>query len=300
MSERLTRLFPLWAAALAACALWQPQWWAPAKVAIVPLLALVMFAMGLSLTWGHFRAILARPGIVLLGVGLQFLIMPAAAYLIGQGLGLATAHLAGLVLVGSSAGGTASNVICYLARGNVALSVLMTLTSTLAAVAATPLLTWVYLHQQVPVPATSMLLSIGQIVVLPLAAGVACNTWMGRHIAPLRRSGPLVASLAIAVIIAIIVALNRETLLQAGAPVMLAVVLHNLTGLALGYWIPALFGLDPVTRRTLAIEVGMQNSGLSVALAVEYFSPAAALPGALFSLWHNLSGSLLAGWWRRR
>ncbi len=300
MTERLLRFFPLWAAAPAALAFWRPEPWIGLKAAIVPLLALVMFAMGLSLTWGHFRAVLARPGLVLLGVGLQFLVMPAAAFLIGRALRLPTDHLAGLVLVGSSAGGTASNVICYLARGNVALSVLMTLTSTLAATVATPALTWAYLHQQVPVPAISMLLSIGQIVVLPVIVGVACNTWLERWTAPLRHGGPLMAGVAIAVIIAIIVALNRTSLADAGGLVLLAVLLHNLSGLACGYGVAALLGCDETTRRTLAIEVGMQNSGLSVALAIQYFSTAAALPGALFSLWHNISGSLLASWWRRR
>lgn len=259
-----------------------------------------MFAMGLTLTWEHFRAVLRRPVIVLLGVGLQFLVMPAAAFAIAKILQLPQAQLVGMILVGSSAGGTASNVICYLARGNVALSVLMTLTSTLAAIGATPGLTWLYLHQSIPVPTGAMLRSIVEIVVAPVLGGVLLNTCLGARLTRIHGLLPLLAALAIAVIIAIIVALNRSPLAGAGFLILLAVMLHNLSGLVCGYGIATLLGLDETTRRTLAIEVGMQNSGLSVALAIQYFSTAAALPGALFSLWHNISGSLLASWWQRR
>ncbi|HEB77463.1 MAG TPA: bile acid:sodium symporter family protein [Methylothermaceae bacterium] len=300
MTGRLLQAFPVWAAALAALAYWRPAPWTGLKPAIVPLLALVMFAMGLTLTWEHFRAVLRRPVIVLLGVGLQFLVMPAAAFAIAKILQLPQAQLVGMILVGSSAGGTASNVICYLARGNVALSVLMTLTSTLAAIGATPGLTWLYLHQSIPVPTGAMLRSIVEIVVAPVLGGVLLNTCLGARLTRIHGLLPLLAALAIAVIIAIIVALNRSPLAGAGFLILLAVMLHNLSGLVCGYGIATLLGLDETTRRTLAIEVGMQNSGLSVALAIQYFSTAAALPGALFSLWHNISGSLLASWWQRR
>ncbi|HHJ38660.1 MAG: bile acid:sodium symporter [Methylothermaceae bacteria B42] len=299
MTSRLILGFPLGAILVSAWAWFQPEIFQPFKPAIVPLLAIVMLTMGLTLTWDHFRQILRNPAIVFIGVGIQFLIMPAAAFFLGKIFGLSPAELTGMVLVGSSAGGTASNVICYLAKGNVALSVLMTLTSTLLAVVATPALTYLYLHQNVPVPAGDMLLSILKIVLLPVLAGVFLNTWLGGHIKKLHTGLPLLSSAAIIFIIAIIVALNQSTIAGVGLLTLAAVILHNLCGLACGYGLTALLGYDPATRRTIAIEVGMQNSGLSVALAVKYFSTAAALPGALFSLWHNISGALLASYWRR-
>jgi len=299
VTARLIQWFPLWAAPLIVWAWFQPAPWSDGKPAIVPLLVVIMFCMGLTLNWSHFRSVLQKPGLVLLGVGLQYLVMPLAAFILSLVFHLEAAESAGMILVGSSAGGTASNVICYLARGNVALSVLMTLSSTLLAIAATPLLTLLYLHQTVPVPALQMLYSLLEIVLLPLLAGIILNTCLNSWIRRIRPLLPLAATLAIAVIIAIIIALNHDSLTRAGPTVIAAVMLHNLCGLLAGYGFPALLGYDRTLCRTVAIEVGMQNSGLSVALAIKYFSPAAALPGALFSLWHNLSGTLLAAHWRR-
>lgn len=204
-----------------------------------------------------------------------------------------------MVLVGACAGGTASNVICYLARGNVALSVLMTLLSTLCAVILMPLLTWIYLNQMVSVPVWDMLQSIVLMVLLPVLAGTLVNSGLEDRLSKVRTVFPLLSSAAIVVIIAIIIGLNQTNLSRAALPALLAVGLHNLLGLAVGYWIVRWMRYDEVIARTVSIEVGMQNSGLSVALAVHYFSSLAALPGALFSVWHNLSGSLLAHYWRR-
>jgi len=295
----LTSLFPLWAVLASVLAYAAPQLLVPWKPAIVPLLGLVMFGMGMTLTWTSFAEVLRRPAVVLLGTLLQFLIMPAAAWLVGMVLGLPPMIAAGLVLVGSCPGGTASNVVCYLARGDVALSITLTTLSTLLAVLATPALTLLYAGAQVPVPAGLMIVSIAKIVLLPVAAGLILNQIAGEKLASAKHLFPLLSVAAIVVIIAIIVALNHEHLAGMGPAVAVAVVLHNGIGLASGFWVPRLLGHDERTCRTLAIEVGMQNSGLGVALAVKYFSAAAALPGALFSIWHNLSGSLLAGWWRR-
>ena len=299
MISLLTSLFPLWAVLASVLAYAAPQLLVPWKPAIVPLLGLVMFGMGMTLTWTSFAEVLRRPAVVLLGTLLQFLIMPAAAWLVGMVLGLPPMIAAGLVLVGSCPGGTASNVVCYLARGDVALSITLTTLSTLLAVLATPALTLLYAGAQVPVPAGLMIVSIAKIVLLPVAAGLILNQIAGEKLASAKHLFPLLSVAAIVVIIAIIVALNHEHLAGMGPAVAVAVVLHNGIGLASGFWVPRLLGHDERTCRTLAIEVGMQNSGLGVALAVKYFSAAAALPGALFSIWHNLSGSLLAGWWRR-
>jgi BASS family bile acid:Na+ symporter len=226
--------------------------------------------------------------------------MPLAGWLCAVMLGLPPQLLVGIVLVGTCPGGTASNVICYLANGDVALSITLTLVSTLLAVVATPLLTLFYAGRVVPVPAFDMLLSILQVIVVPVVLGVLVNRVLRRRTAALQGFFRAVSVLSIVVIIAIIVALNREQLATAGAGLAIAVMVHNGAGLLGGYWLPRWLGRDGRECRTLAIEVGMQNSGLAVALAVKYFSATAALPGALFSVWHNLSGSLLAAWWSRQ
>lgn len=300
MITRLIQLFPVWAVVLSVIAYQQPQLFTPLREAIVPLLSIVMFGMGLTLTPANFAEVLSRPRLVAIGVGLQFGAMPLAAWLIGYALGLPPALLAGLVLVGACPGGTASNVICYLARGDVALSITLTTVSTLVAVLLTPALTWLYVGQTVPVPVVAMLWSICTIVLLPVAGGVLINRVAHDRLGPARQVFPLISVMAIVLIIAVIVALNVENLARIGLAVTAAVMLHNLAGLASGYGISRLLGCGRREARTIAIEVGMQNSGLGVALAVKYFSAVAAVPGALFSVWHNLSGSVLAGWWSRR
>jgi BASS family bile acid:Na+ symporter len=203
------------------------------------------------------------------------------------------------VLVGSCPGGTASNVITYLAGGAVALSITLTAISTALSAVATPTLTWLLVGKSVPVPVASMLRDIVVIVLLPVALGVVANRLGGDRLRPLRASAPLVSVFAIAIIIAIIVARNHDTLGTVGPLVVLAVATHNSLGLLTGYAGARLLKLDEAECRTIAIEVGMQNSGLGVVLATRYFSPLAALPGAVFSVWHNLSGSALAAWWSR-
>ncbi|MGB5834225.1 MAG: bile acid:sodium symporter family protein, partial [Thiohalocapsa sp.] len=297
---RITTLFPLWALLFSGLAVWRPDWFLGAKPAIVPLLGLVMFGMGMTLTWRSFAEVLRKPRRIGLGIGLQYLVMPLAAWIIGLALGLPPELMAGLVLVGACPGGTASNVVCFLARGDLALSITLTTASTLFAIVATPWLTWLYVGQQVPVPVMQMLVSIFKIVLLPVGLGVVVNTIAGRRLAPIQHLFPLLSVASIVFIIAIVVALNRGNLAQTGALVVLAVALHNGVGLAAGYWIGLFTTHDRRTARTLAIEVGMQNSGLAVALAIKYFAAAGALPGALFSIWHNLSGSLLAAYWSRR
>jgi BASS family bile acid:Na+ symporter len=293
------KLFPLWAplAALLGFLFAGPlSGW---DHAIVPMLTVVMLCMGLTLTPRDFVAVGKYRFAFLVGMALQFTVMPLAALLIALLFRLGPELTVGLVLVGSVAGGTASNVICYLARGDVALSITLTTVSTLLAVFLTPALTWLYVGQTVPVPVAAMLMSILKIVLLPVAGGVLINRLTHDRLQPLRHVFPLISVTAIVFIIAVIVALNRDSMAGIGFAAASAVVTHNLVGLAAGYGVSRLFTCDRRTARTLAIEVGMQNSGLGVALAIKYFSAAAAVPGALFSVWHNLSGSLLAGWWAR-
>ncbi len=300
MIATATTLFPVWALAASAAAWLWPAPFVALKPAIVPLLGVVMFGMGATLTTASFAEALRRPGTVALGVALQYLVMPAAGWAAATLAGLPPALAAGLILVGSCPGGTASNVICYLARGDVALSITLTAVSTLLAAWATPLLTWLWAGARVEVPVAAMMRDTAAIVLVPVALGVLANTLWHRRLARVRRAMPLVSVAAIALIIAIIVALTRERLAAVGPALAAAVALHNALGLALGYAAARILGLERRLARTLAIEVGMQNSGLGVALAAKHFGALAALPGALFSVWHNLTGSALAAWWSRR
>ncbi len=297
MTKFLTSLFPLWALAAAGAAWLWPGPFAQARPAIVPLLGVIMLSMGMTLTMQDFAQVIKKPRAVTAGVALQYLFMPFSAWLISIALHLPPALLAGMVLTGACPGGTASNVICFLAKGDVALSITLTACSTVLSVAATPFLTWLYAGQTVPVPAASMFVSILKIVLVPVAAGVLINTLAGSRIRAFKQILPLLSVASIVFIIGIVVALNHTTIASTGPAAAAAVMLHNLSGLAAGYWLTLLAGWDRRTCRTIAIEVGMQNSGLSVALAMKYFSATAALPGAVFSLWHNLSGSMLASWW---
>lgn len=300
MSNRGVIFFPIGALLLSLIAYFNPAPFTHVKGTIIPLLALVMFFMGMTLTWQHFKQALKQPLIILLTISIQFIFMPLFAYLLANALQLSEAHTIGLVLVGCSAGGTASNVICYLAKGNVALSILMTMASTLCAVIAMPLLSYIYLSQSVAVPVTDMMRSILLIVFLPVVTGTAINSFLGRYLIRVQGLFPLFSSVAIALIIAIIVALNQHNFASLSWAVLAAVVLHNMLGMGVGYFIPRLLKYDTAICRTVSIEVGMQNSGLSVALAMKYFSVAAALPGAMFSIWHNISGSTIASYWRQK
>lgn len=299
MINRIVNLFPLWAIMLSGIAFFIPEYFSAQKNIIVPLLAVIMFCMGLTLTVSDFKAVIKKPKVIAITVLLQFLLMPLFAYVISLMLELPIDLMTGMILVGASAGGTASNVICYLAKGNVALSILMTVVSTLCAVILMPVLTFLYLEQTVPVPVEKMLYSLLNIVLLPVFMGTLINSVFAHRLLIVQPFFPLLSSFSIVLIIAIIVALNQDNLRQLALPVLFAVFLHNALGLMVGYFIPRLLKYDKRTCRTICIEVGMQNSGLSVALAIKYFSVTAALPGVLFSIWHNLTGSLLAFIWRR-
>lgn len=292
-----TLLFPVWALIISVVAYCFPDVFTGLKSMIIPLLMLVMLGMGLTLTWRDFRQVWCYRKIVSVGVAIQFTIMPIAAWLIALALGLSQAHMIGMMLVGATAGGTASNVMAYLAKGNLAISVSMTLISTLIAVFMLPFLTWLFLGQSVDVPAVSMLSTLLKIIVMPVAAGMILNYFLKRYISTFTPWFSLFSMAAILLIIAIVVALNKGNLVSTAWLVAIAVVLHSLIGLSSGYSVTRLMGYDSVIARTIAIEVGMQNSGLSVALALKYFNATSALPGALFSIWHNLSGALFAAYW---
>lgn len=261
---------------------------------INPLLGLVMFGMGLTLRPVDFSLVLRRPLPVLLGVAAQYVLMPLIALVVVFLLRLPPELAAGVILVGCAPGGTASNVVSYLARGDVALSVAMTSVSTLLAPVLTPLLTLWLAGQYMPLDGGAMAWSIVKIVLLPVVAGLAARLLLPRLVERALPVLPWLSVAAISLIVAIVVSASADRIAAAGLLVLVAVALHNGLGLALGYLVGVLTRQPVAVRRTTAIEVGMQNSGLAAGLAAQYMNPLAALPGAVFSVWHNLSGAVFA------
>jgi len=300
MLATLTRLFPIWALLLSAAAYFSPGSFTLFGPYITSLLTLIMLCMGVTLTLDDFKRIVKRPAPVAAGIVLHYLVMPLAAWLIAKLLRMPPDLTAGMVLVGSVASGTASNVMIYLSRGDVALSITISTLSALVSVVATPLLTALYVDASIHVQVGPMLMSIVQIVVAPIVVGLLINIFCGKLVRRVEPFLPLISMAAILLIIATVVGGSQSHIASVGVVVLFGVILHNGVGLLGGYWGGRLLGFEESICRTLAIEVGMQNSGLAAALGKLYFTPLAALPGALFSVWHNLSGSMLAGFWRGR
>ncbi|CAB3797473.1 ketopantoate/pantoate/pantothenate transporter PanS [Paraburkholderia fynbosensis] len=300
MLARVTRLFPLWAVLVSIAAYFSPTSFAGISPHVTTLLTIIMLAMGVTLSVADFQRVFTRPAPVIAGIVLHYLVMPLAAWVIAKALRMPPDLTAGMVLVGSVASGTASNVMIYLARGDVALSVTISALSTLVGVFATPLLTRLYVDASIAVDVHGMLMSILQIVALPIVVGLIVNRLFNKTVRKIEPVLPLISMVAILLIIGAVVGGTQKSIASVGLLVMLGVVLHNGIGLLGGYWGGRLLGFDEAVCRTLAIEVGMQNSGLAATLGKLYFTPIAALPGALFSVWHNLSGSLLAGYWAGR
>jgi len=268
---------------------------------IVPLIQIIMFGMGTALSVGDFTRVLSMPWPVFVGLVLQYLVMPLSGWSLTQVFGFEGAVAAGIILVGSAPGGVASNVITYLARGNVALSVTMTACSTLASPVMTPLAMKILAGQYVPVSFTEMMVSIVKMIILPIAAGLVVNRVLHGRAAWMKSALPLVSMGAICFIIAIITSLSRDKLLQVGMALIAAVAIHNAVGYLLGYWGARLAGLVEADCRTVAIEVGLQNAGMASGLAISVLKSAeAALAPAIFGPWMNVSGSILASWWRAR
>ncbi|GAB6066151.1 bile acid:sodium symporter family transporter [Aquifex pyrophilus] len=266
---------------------------------IVPLLTLIMLSMGLTLTPEDFRNILRKPFAVFYGALLQFTVMPLSAYLLSKLFKLSPELFVGVVLVGSAPGGTASNLITYLSRGDLSYSISMTTVSTLSSPLFTPLWTYILAGKYVEVPFIPMAETTLRIVVLPVLLGMVLRYFLRRHMKHVENFLPYVAIFSISLIIATIFAINYAVLQKISFVVLLVVLIHNLIGFILGYIFGILAGLDRRMAKTLSIEVGMQNSGLSAVLAVKYFSKVSALPSAVFSLSQNLIGVLLSFFFRR-
>lgn len=299
MIGRINSLFPFWAILFSCLAYMKPEFFTPHKESIAPLLATIMFFMGVTLHLDDFARVLKQPKTIFIAVALKFICMPLAALLISKILHLSTELFVGMMLVGVVSGGTAANVIVYLAKGDVALSITITMTSTLLSVLITPLLTLLYVGQSVPVPAVDMLVSILQIVAIPVVLGVILNYFLHATIKRYESYFAMFSMITIVFVISIVVALNQNAIASIGFLTIIGIVLHNSAGLLSGYLGAKWLGFNHTICKTVAIDVGMQNSGLAVALALKYFTPLSALPGAVFSIWHNISGAILAGIWSR-
>lgn len=263
---------------------------------ISPLLGVIMFGMGLTLQIEDFRVVFSRPKDMIIGCVAQFTVMPLLAWTLARVFRLDEALMVGVVLVGCCPGGTASNVITFLAKGDLALSVGMTGVSTLLAPVVTPLLVLLLAGKTVDVDVIGMLQSILWVVILPIVAGLAVKRFLPRQTAAVTAYLPSVSTLAICAIVLIVIAANAGKLMSGGLIIVLVVMLHNVCGLIVGYGIGRFLGLSEAKRRAVSIEVGMQNSGLASSLATLHFAayPMATIPGAVFSVWHNISGAIVA------
>ena len=281
---------------MAGAAMVSPETFAGIASYVTLLLGIVMFGMGMTLHVKDFRRILEHPGDVCIGVLAQFTVMPLLAWLLAKGFGLPPDLAVGVILVGTCPGGTSSNVMTYLARGDVALSVSMTMMTTLLAPIVTPFLTWQLAGAWIEVSFTAMMLSILKVVILPIAAGFAMNAFFEGFVRRVVKVLPLVSIMAIILIVGGVVAASAGRIRETGILVALVVICHNLLGYAIGFALSKALHMDMAKAKAVAIEVGMQNSGLAASLSLLHFGAAAAIPGAIFSVWHNISGSLAANY----
>ncbi|KAF0176848.1 MAG: bile acid:Na+ symporter BASS family [Limisphaerales bacterium] len=296
----LTNLFPLWALLGGALALVEPRWftWFSGEF-IVWGLAIIMLGMGITLSVDDFKRVFKMPKAIAAGFLAQYSLMPFLGWAIASALPLEKHMAVGLILVACCPGGTASNVVTFLAKADVPLSVLMTMCSTFAAVVMTPLLTKFLAGALVPVDAMGLFLSTVKVVLLPLVLGLALPHFTPKLVTKVLPAAPLVSVVFITLIVASVIGQNAKPIRESGGVLLLAVFLLHACGFGLGYLFAKLFGYDKIVCRTISIEVGMQNSGLGVVLARKHFPDTLApVPCAVSSVFHSVIGSLLAAWWR--
>ncbi|WP_312361276.1 bile acid:sodium symporter family protein [Ensifer sp.] len=299
-SQFVGRTFALWVIVFAVLGFVFPDIFKQVTPYIVTLLGIIMFGMGLTISLDDFKEVARRPLEVGIGVISQFLIMPLLAVLLTAIIPMSPEVAAGVILVGCCPGGTSSNVMTYLSKGDVALSVACTSVTTLLAPIVTPFLVWTFASQYLPVDAAAMFMSIVKVVLLPLALGFLLQKLLPGVVKAAVPALPLVSVAGIVLIVAAVVGASKGAIASSGLLIFAVVVLHNGLGYLLGFFAAKAAGLSLAKRKAIAIEVGMQNSGLGAALANTYFSPVAAVPSAIFSVWHNISGALLANYFASR
>lgn len=291
--------FAVWCIIFAVLAFFLPDGFAWIAPYINILLGIIMFGMGLTLKARDFKNVVKAPVKVLAVVVAQYTIMPLIAVALVFIFQLPSEIAIGVILVGCSPGGTSSNVMTFLAKGNVALSISATAISTLLAPIITPLLTLLLASALLPVSFTEMFMSILNIVLLPVVLGFVVSYFLGTNVEKVEGVLPLVSVIGIIGVLTAVVATNVENIIETGLIIFGVVILHNLFGYLLGYLLGKALRFELEDKKTVSIEVGMQNSGLAAALATQHFEPIAAVPGAIFSVWHNISGSLVANWMKK-
>ncbi|MEK5232191.1 bile acid:sodium symporter family protein [Lysinibacillus sp. FSL K6-0232] len=300
ISQFASKTFAIWVLVFAAFAFFLPEqftWIAPY---ISILLGIIMFGMGMTISAEDFKEVGKHPLKVLIGVLSQFMVMPFLAFALAKGLRLEPEIAIGVILVGCCPGGTASNVMTFLAKGNIALSVAITSVSTLLAPIVTPALIYLLASEWMEVSAKDMFISVIQIVLIPIILGFIVQIFLKEQVKKSADLMPLVSVFAIVLIVAAVVSTSKDRIMESGLLIFGVVILHNGLGYLLGFLIGKMFKLTYQDQKAMAIEVGMQNSGLGAALASAHFSPLAAVPSAIFSFWHNISGALLATYWARK
>ncbi|KOP78711.1 sodium transporter [Lysinibacillus sp. FJAT-14745] len=293
-SQFISNTFAIWVLLFAALAFFIPSGFSWIGAYITTLLGIVMFGMGLTITVADFKEVLTRPKDVAVGVVGQFLIMPILAFLLVKLFNLQPEIAVGVILVGCCLGGTSSNVMTFLSKGDVALSVTVTSITTLLAPIVTPGLIYLFASEYIDVAPSALFMSIVKVIIIPIALGFIVQKFFNKQAKASVRIMPLVSVVAIVAIVAAVVAGNQQKIAETGLIIFAVVALHNCLGYLIGYLFGKIFGMNLAKKKAIAIEVGMQNSGLGASLAVAHFSPLAAVPSAIFSVWHNISGPILA------
>lgn len=292
--------FAIWVVLFAALSFLLPSGFTWIAAYITPLLGIIMFGMGLTLSMNDFKEAFKRPKEVAVGVIGQFTIMPLIAFALATLLPVSKEVAVGVILVGCCPGGTSSNVMTYLSKGDTALSVSITAVSTVLAPILTPALILLFASQWLDVSASSLFISIVQIVLVPIVIGLIVKALLKEKAEAGAKAIPLVSVIGIVAIVAAVVSVNQAKIAETGALIFLIVVLHNVLGYLFGLGLGKALKVGPKQQKAISIEVGMQNSGLGATLAAAHFSPLAAVPSAIFSVWHNISGPIIATIFRKQ
>ncbi|MDD4599457.1 Pantothenate precursors transporter PanS [bioreactor metagenome] len=297
LAQFICRNMTLWVVLISAVAFFYPAPFKPIGPYISYLLGIIMLGMGLTMSLEDFRLVLTRPKDVFYGVFFRYLIMPLIGFGVAKMLGLPPALAAGMVLLGAAPSGTGSNVMTYIAKGDTALSVTVSSVNTILAPVLTPYIFLLLAGTMIPIDANALLIDIVKIVLIPVAAGVALNTLAPRLVEKLTKVVPAVSVIFIIAIMSSVVALNASRMATMALVLIVAVAIHNVAGLVLGYYAGRAVNMSKKKSRAITFEIGMENSGLAVALALAHLEPMAALPAAVMTVWEYMSGSLLASYW---
>ncbi|MFT4302054.1 MAG: bile acid:sodium symporter family protein [Desulfovibrio sp.] len=300
ISATITRYMGIVVIACSVLALWKPEFFLWVAPYITIFLGLIMFGMGMTLRVGDFSHVLANPGRILMGITAQFVIMSLLAFILCHLCALPPDIAMGLILVGAAPGGTAANVLAYIAKGNVPYAVTLTSVGTFLSLILMPLFTWFLGGVWIPVDVWGLMLSISKIVVVPVLLGLVAHRFCNSFTQTALPFLPLLSALIITLVVAGILAINAENILMAGLDILVAVVCLNISGLGLGSFLARFMRFDTSTARAFCLSVGTKNSGLATALALAHFSSSAAIAGALYSVWQNISGALLSNFFHTR